>query len=111
MNKVIVSRTDGEIYSAVIEDYKDYYKHLEASMFDIVYVDWMGVKVSLMVDDEGLLKSGNLGRKAEGYPNPLFGHIVVLGLADEEGVTLDLDERCNEEMVMVMISTCQWRVT
>lgn len=76
-----------------IKTYKDYYPLLNADCFDAVMVEWDGVAVTLFVDDEGLMKSGNIGRTVKGYPQPLFGNIVVCGGVDERGNTLPLDEK------------------
>jgi len=73
-----------------ITNYKDYYKFLECDIFDVVTIDWKGYQLSLFVDDEGLLKSGNCGREIEGTCQPLFGNIVVCGGVDEEGNTMSV---------------------
>jgi hypothetical protein len=79
-------------YEVFIDNYKDYYKHLECEMFDVVRVNWNGHDISIFVDDEALLKPRNYGRRVEGYPEALFGNMVICGGVDDEGETLDLPE-------------------
>ena len=50
---------------------------------------WHGYKY---VDDEGMLKSGNLGCMYESYPNPLFGTTIITRGVDEEGNTLSVPD-------------------
>ena len=78
-----------------IGDYKDYYKLGGFENFDVVRVEWDGHEISLYVDDEGLLKSGNFGREVVGYPEPLFGTIIVTGGVDTKGNTLSIPEEIN----------------
>ena len=73
-----------------IAGYKDYYKHLEAELFDVVMVEYKGHNLSVFIDDEGLYKADNFGRNVAGYDSPLFGHLVVTGDVDAEGETLAL---------------------
>ncbi|OQX58596.1 MAG: hypothetical protein B5M52_05160 [Helicobacteraceae bacterium 4484_230] len=75
-----------------LEKFEDYYKFLECDRFDVVMIDCKEHRLSLYVDDEGLLKPENYGRHVEGYPEPLFGNIVVTGGVDGEGNTLPLPE-------------------
>ena len=75
-----------------VGDYTDYYKHLECQLFDVVSVEWDGFPISIFVDDEGLFKPNNYGRMVEGYPEPLFGNLVIAGGVDSEGNTLSVPE-------------------
>ena len=79
-------------YVTEINTYKDYYKHLEVSLFDAVRVQWKGKDISVYVDDEGMLKEGNYGRMVMGYPEPLFGNLVIVGGVDSKGDTLPIPE-------------------
>ena len=83
-----------ELSNKVVEisTYKDYYKHLECSTFDVARVEWLGEEISLYIDDEGLFKEGNLGREVKGYPQPLFGNIVICGGVDNKGNTLEVPD-------------------
>ena len=74
-----------------ITNYKDYYKYMECDLFDVVMVQWDGYPISIYIDDEGMLKP-NLGRMVQGYPEPLFGAMVICGGVDSEGNTLDLPD-------------------
>lgn len=86
----------GSILTKVeVESYEDYSKLLKCKYFDVVRVKWNGVDISLFVDDEGMLKGGNLGRIVDGYPNPLFGSIVVTGGTDSLGETLPIPSEVN----------------
>ena len=75
-----------------IEDYTDYYKHLNCTTFDMVRVSWNGYDISIFIDDEGLLKAGNLGRKVLGHPTPLFGNLIICGGVDRNGDTLHIPD-------------------
>lgn len=90
MIKAIVAKTDGTIYHTEIDNYKDYYKHLECDCFDVIYSEVNGIKVNIFADDEGLLKPNNLGWDIDGIP--LFGNLVFTGDADEDGETTSIDE-------------------
>lgn len=72
----------------IINDYTDYYEYGEFNLFDVVRVSWKDLEVNIYLDDEGMMKSGNLGRKVEGYPQPLFGNFIITGGVDDEGNTL-----------------------
>ena len=100
----LVSETS-ELNEVQVNNYKDYYKLLNAELFDVVMVRWKGVDISIYVDEEGMLKSKNLGRSVKGYPNPLFGNMVICGGVDVEGNTLDLPESITIEDVKERIST------
>jgi len=102
--------TCGQSYSLVeIENYKDYYEHLEASLFDVIYVTYKGHRLSVFVDDEGMLKSGNYGRLIADYPNPIFGNVVIVGDVDEEGETLGLPDDLNLTDMFDFSGDIQWR--
>ncbi len=111
---VIVSKiVDGGLitnYKAEVGDYTDYYKLGEFSCFDVVRVDWNGMDISLFVDDEGMMKSGNFGRMVEGYPQPLFGNIIITGGTDEEGNTLSVPDDLTVVQVMDMIGNIAYQV-
>ena len=72
--------------------YKDYYKLGGFELFDMVRISFAGEELTLVVDDEGMLKSGNFGRDVVGYPQPLFGNIIVTGGVDDEGNTLSIPD-------------------
>lgn len=84
-----------QVQEVQIESYKDYYKHICCDSFDIVRTEWDGEDISIYLDDEGLLKPQNYGRLVEGYPQPLFGNLVITGGVDAEGDTLPLPDKFN----------------
>ena len=93
--RVIVIDISGEwenIYETEINGYKDYYIHLKADLFDVVRLEWKKSDISIFVDDEGMLKPSNYGREVEGYPQPLFGNLVITGGVDGKGDTLPVPE-------------------
>ncbi len=98
-----------------VEDYTDYYKLIDCTSFDVVRVTWKGQNLSLFVDDDGLLKSGNLGRDAV-YDDttmettPLFGTIVVTGGVDEDGETLSIPDEITLMDLMNLISDVKYQV-
>ena len=92
------------LYETDIKSYTDYYTHLNCDLFDVVMVEWDGEEISIYVDDEGMLKSGNLGCDVEGYPQPLFGNLVFTGGVDEEGDTLPLPEKFTMQDIKRFVS-------
>ena len=85
VSEVLAGGTMISNYKAVIGDYKDYYKLGGFDIFDVVRVEWKGYEVSIFLDDEGLMKSGNYGRNVEAYPEPLFGNFILTGGTDSKG--------------------------
>jgi hypothetical protein len=98
------------VREVVIDNYQDYYTLLACECFDVVMVRWRGKAVSIFVDDEGLMKAGNVGRDVEGYPNPLFGNFVICGGVDGSGETLDLDEEFTVLNIMQFMSEIKYIV-
>jgi hypothetical protein len=92
-----------------IKSYKDYYPLIGSSLFDVVSLDWVGQPVSIFLDDEGLLKH-NYGRLVMGYPDPLFGNLVVAGGVDSEGKTLPLSEMFTLENIQVFMTNVMFEV-
>jgi len=47
-----------------VKDYREYYEHMECSLFDVVSIDYMGKPVSIYIDDEvaELLTAGSVLR-------------------------------------------------
>ncbi len=86
------------VMKAEVSDYTDYYKLGGFDTFDVVRVKWDGHDISIFLDDEGMLKSGNLGRKVEGYPEPLFGVFIITGGVDKNGDTLSIPDELNSPM-------------
>ena len=76
-------------------DYKTIYTHIGCDLFDIVYAESGGHRISVFVDDEGLLNNPQHFFMLDGWAQPLAGNGLVLGDVDEEGETLaapdDLD--------------------
>ena len=110
MIKVIKSVPFGATTPEEVNEYTDYYKLLECTMFDVVYIDYKGTPLSLFIDDEGMMKANNLGRLVEGYPQPLFGTIVITGSVDDEGETLSVPDWFTTEDAIKIIGTVQWKV-
>ena len=99
------------VHKDVVKDYTDYYKLGGFEMFDVVRVLWDGHEVSIFLDDECMLKSGNLGRMVEGYPQPLFGTLIITGGTDEEGNTLSIPEELNILDVQKYIGEVQYVIS
>ena len=76
-------------------DYNTIYTHIGCDLFDVVYANINEHRISVFVDDEGLLKNPQHFFILKGYGQPLAGNGLVLGDVDEEGETLaapdDLD--------------------
>ena len=105
---VMVSKViDGGMVSntkEVVEDYTDYYKYGGFELFDMVRIQFAGEELTLVVDDEGMLKSGNYGREVVGYPEPLFGNFILTGGVDSKGATLPFPSEISLMQVNNMIS-------
>jgi len=77
--RAILVKTDETVEEIEIKDYTDYYKFGEFDLFDVVYVKWgHDLNVSIIVDDEGMLKDGNLGRAIMGYGQPLLETLLYV---------------------------------
>lgn len=102
--RAILSTTDGQVKLVDVSNYKDYYKHIDCQCFTVVTVKWAGEVVTLFVDDEGMLKPNNIGRAVRGYPEPLFGNILILGGTTRSGNTKALSEKITLELASTAIS-------
>jgi hypothetical protein len=98
MKKVMVETIKKQDASVLLEekyikDYQEIYDLIDCNLLDldIVCVEYKGYRLNIYVDDEGMLKP-NYGRYISGYPNPIFGNIVIMGDTDEEGGTLGLPD-------------------
>jgi len=110
--RAILIKTDETVEEIEIKDYTDYYKFGEFDLFDVVYLKWgQNLKVNVIVDDEGMLKQGNLGRRVMGYDQPLFGNIIITGDVDEEGGTLPLTDLVNESNVDYFVSPIMYKLS
>ena len=107
--RAIVIYNRGAVEEVAINNYKDYYKHLDAGMFDVVRVRWLGRDISIFVDDEGMLKR-NFGRDVIGYPQPLFGNLVICGGVDHEGETLPLDKVFTTKNMHEFVSNIKYMI-
>ena len=91
-----------------IEDYTEYYKHLNCHTFDVVRVTWLDEEISIFVDDEGLLKPSNYGREVIGYKGALFGNMVICGGVDPIGNTLAIPEKFDVMTIGELISSVMY---
>ena len=92
------------------DNIEDIYKYIESPIMDVVSICIDEHQVSVYVDDEGLLKTDNLGRDVKGYPNPLFGSLLFLGGVDNYGRTLGLDDEITIETIKDIVSEPRYRV-
>lgn len=97
-----------EWYEAEIEGWEGYYEHLECSCFDVVMCEYKGHTLSVYCDDEGMLKSENLGRTVGSYTEPIFGNICVTGGVDDEGETLPIPEELSLDDMVEFIGDRLW---
>ena len=102
-HSTITGVTFGHIEEAFITDYTNYYSLIGCSTFDVVMIEYKGEPLSLYIDDEGLLKPNMVGRHILGYPNPLFGNIVICGGVDRNGDTLSVPEWFTKKDVEAII--------
>lgn len=114
--RVIVNSLGEDGFQSVslnsVSDFTDYYKLIDNNCraFDVVYVEYKGHRLSLFVDDEGMLKSGNLGRMVANYPQPIFGNVVVTGDVDSRGKTLGVPDELSVVDFFEMFGEVQWQV-
>ena len=112
--RAICNRVNNGVQSYELVDiasYKDYYPLLEAELFDVVMIEYMGHRLSVFVDDEGMLKPNNLGRLIAGYPQPIFGNIVIVGDVDSEGNTLPLPEELTVVTMLEFSNQVEWKTS
>jgi len=89
MRAIVYNAKTREAKEVEIENYKDYYKHLDCRTFDIVRIS---ESVNVYVDDEGLMVDNPSFSLVAGYPEPLAGNLVFTGGADRDGNTLSSTE-------------------
>jgi len=77
-------------------NYQDIYAHVGCDVFDVVYAEIGKHKVSIFVDDEGLLKGPQHFFKFADWPEALAGNGLVLGDVDDEGRTLGLADEVTD---------------
>jgi len=93
-----------ELRETEVKTIEDYYKLLDASVFDVARVNWEGQPISIYVDDMGMLQGQKYGRVIEGYLNPLFGNLIIAGGVSPDGEQLPLPEEFTLENVKSRIS-------
>lgn len=114
--RVIVNTLGEDGFQSVslnsVSDYTDYYKLIDndCRAFDVVYVDYKGHRLSVFCDDEGMLKTGNLGRLVANYPNPIFGNVVITGDVDSRGNTLGVPDGLGVVDFFEMFGEVKWQV-
>ncbi len=81
-----------------VGNYRYYYALLECRTFDIVSTK----DYDIYVDDEGMMRTGNLVTLPKGSPSPLAGILVFTGKADSEGYTLTLPAEFTTEYIETM---------
>lgn len=81
-----VARTLTDVNVDGRDPLRSLYALMGCSLVDFVHViDERGRRTVIVVDDEGLLKDGQKFFTAAGYPQPLAGKAVVIGLTDRDG--------------------------
>ena len=93
----------------VTRNYKEYYKLLECDIFDVAMTSINGNNISIFVDDEGLLKSGNTIVGINELS--LAGNLLILGDVDRKGNTLGLPDGIEIEDiadVIYIIGETRW---
>lgn len=72
----------------VSNNIKDIYKHLNCDMFECVDIDHQN---TIYVDEEGLLKLDERSKffRYKGYPQPICGNGLVLGINHHTGDSID----------------------
>jgi len=91
-----------------IASYEDYCKHIGAEFFDVVTVEYMGHRLSVFIDDEGMLKPHNVGRMITSYPEPIFGNVIIAGDVDASGNTLPLPDEITLSNILGFSSAVQY---
>lgn len=97
MKALLINATDKTVTPVEYNgDYRTIYDHIGCELFDVVYAEVGGHKVSIFVDDEGLLNAPQAFFLLPGWPQPLAGNALVLGDVDEEGETLGLPDEVTD---------------
>ena len=88
----------GKWSEAVVKNYKDYYKLLDCSCFDVVR---LSENISIYIDDEGLLVDDVQMSMVMGLGHAwqLAGNLVFTGGVDSKGNTLGLPEDITIQML------------
>ena len=102
--RAILSEVDGTTKEVDIRNYKDYYKYIGCDSLDMVRLTWGDINVSIFIDDKGLMKPNNIGRKVFGYPEPLFGNMIFTGDVNEDGETLPLPKEITINTIKILVS-------
>jgi len=77
-------------------DYTTIYELIGCETFDVVYAEIGEHKVSIFVDDEGLLNGPKHFFKFAEWDQALAGNGLVLGDVGDEGETLGLDDEVTD---------------
>jgi hypothetical protein len=85
---ILINTTKRTIEFVDVKDWKDIYNHIECQTFTCVDVDGLN---TVYIDDEGLLTLTPQSTffQIEGYPQPLCGNGLILGIDHEEGESVD----------------------
>lgn len=88
----------GKWSEGVVKNYKDYYKLLDCSCFDVVR---LSENISIYIDDEGLFVSHPQISTIMGIGQvwQLAGNLVFTGGVDSDGNTLGLPEEVTIQML------------
>jgi hypothetical protein len=97
---ILINVNDKSFTEVEVGEYTDIYKHLGCELFDVVNVDENN---DVYVDEEGLL---NLTPESkffviDGFPQPLCGHGLVLGIDQETGDSVNTSIKIDELKKMV----------
>ena len=87
-NGILIDVQNRSIEFVEVKDWKDIYVHVKCEMFECVSIDENN---DVYVDEEGLLTmdSKSMFFMYKGYPQPLCGNGLILGIDHENGESID----------------------
>lgn len=91
----VVSRTVTEV--DITGDLDSFYEHIGCDLVEAVNTDVISGNDVLYVDEEGLLHEVEGFFHLDGYPQPLAGNAIIIGI-DEDGDSCDCETTVEEVM-------------
>jgi hypothetical protein len=87
-NGILIDVHNRTIEWVEVKDWKDIYTHVKCELFECVDIDGQN---TVYVDEEGLLTmdSKSMFFMYKGYPQPLCGNGLILGIDHESGESVD----------------------
>ena len=92
---ILINVTEKTVTEVQVGDFKHMQELIGCNIFTTVSLRFPDGE-TLFVDDEGLLQGKTQGFKIEGYPQPLMGNGLIIGVNHEDGENADVTITCEE---------------